>query len=127
MIGLIWWSRRSTSSDHQIIKGLHLLVSWRFFFAWMMCFIVYGASMSLTIFFSVYSYLQFSIVQQKKEQLRTVEQQPTTTPFKETPYTPIPFWTRRDNQRQYTSMQSNIRAVAVGSDRYRIIIVLLPV
>ena len=77
--------------------------------------------------FSVYSYLQFSIVQQKKEQLRAVEQQPTTTPFKETPYTPIPFWTRKDNQRQYTSMQSNIRAVAVGSDRYRIIIVLLPV
>ena len=127
MTGLIWWSRRSTSSDHQIIKGLHLLVSWRFFFAWMMCFYCVMCLCHYYLSFSVYSYLQFSIVQQKKEQLRAVEQQPTTPPFKETPYTPIPFWTRKDNQRQYTSMQSNIRAVAVGSDRYRIIIVLLPV
>ena len=59
------------------------------------------------------------IKHEKKEQLRAVEQQPTTTPFKETPYTPIPFWTRKDNQRQYILMQSNIRAVAVGNDRYR--------
>ena len=70
---LLWWSRRSTSSDHQIIKGLHLLVSWRFFFAWMMCFYCVMCLCHYYLSFSIYSYLQFSIVQRKREQLRAVE------------------------------------------------------
>ena len=70
-LGSLWWSRRSTSSDHQIVQGLHLLVSWRFFLAWMMC-ILCCVSMLLTIFLLVFSYLQFSIVQRKREQLRAV-------------------------------------------------------
>ena len=50
-----WWSRRSTSSDHQIIKGLHLLVPWRFFFAWMMCFYCVMCLCHYYLSFSVYS------------------------------------------------------------------------
>ena len=68
-----WWSRRSTSSDHQIVQGLHLLIPWRFFFAWMMCFYCVMCLCHYYLSFSIYSYLQFSIVQRKREQLRAVE------------------------------------------------------